>query len=418
MWTANDANGQPRGRAGEVHPSDGTDQPRLYYLDNLRLLLIVLVVVHHASQPYGPADWWYVEDADGSPVLSTLSTVSGAFRMSLLFFVSAFLLPRSYDRKGGLRFLAERFRQFVPPILAGFLVLIPVLMYAYYLNFRDYGPIGFAAYYTDVYLGAGQRPDDWSGPIWPDRQFGHLWFLQHLLVYAVLYTAWRGAGSLAAAWRSPRNPSSPRVRPGGQAPGTAAIAVFILVVSVATFVLRGWYPVDRWVPVLEFIQAEPADLAQYTAFFVLGILAYRRGWLSAFSARAGYVWLGAGSALAAAHFVAEPWLGGVYATGGWNAGSLLWSTTETLMSTALSIGLLIAFREWVAGPSRLVRALAPVAFTVYVLHVPVVVALQYAVSGAPAGPLAAFGVVAAVGVVAGFALAWCVRRIPYLRALV
>ncbi|MFI1733711.1 hypothetical protein ACH40E_31750 [Streptomyces acidicola] len=34
---------------------------RLDWLDNLRIALTVLVVIHHAAQPYGPADWWYVE---------------------------------------------------------------------------------------------------------------------------------------------------------------------------------------------------------------------------------------------------------------------------------------------------------------------------------------------------------------------
>ncbi|WP_201776746.1 hypothetical protein [Allosalinactinospora lopnorensis] len=122
--------------------------------------------------------------------------------------------------------------------------------------------------------------------------------------------------------------------------------------------------------------------------------------------------------MAAAHFLTGSWLDGLYAMGGWNAGSLLWSLVETLMCTAWIIGLLVAFRQWANRPNRLVAALAPVTFTVYVLHVPVVVALQYAMALTPVGPLAAFAVVAAGGAVASFALAWCVRRIPYLRALV
>ncbi|MFC7330540.1 acyltransferase family protein [Marinactinospora rubrisoli] len=419
MWTVNNPIGQSAGSGGDAGappPDARASRPepsgtgRLYHLDNLRLLLIVLVVVHHASQPYGPADWWYVEGGDRSAFLSVFATVSGAFRMSLFFLVSAFLLPPAYDRKGGARFLGERFRRFVPPILIGFFVLTPVLMYAYYLNFRDYGAIGFGAYYTDVYLGMGDEPAGWSGPIWPDRQFAHLWFLQHLLGYALLYAAWR--------WLTARRgrPSAPghRLRP---APGTLAIVLFVLAVSAATFLLRVAYPVDQWVPMLEFIQTEPADLAQYAAFFVVGLAAYRRGWLSTFSARAGYAWLAAGVVLAGVHFLGGGWFDDVYAMGGWDPRSLLWSTVETAICTALSIGLLVAFREWADRPSRLVRALAPATFTVYVLHVPVVVALQYAMAGAAAGPLVKFGVVATAGVLLSFALAWGVRRTPVLRGL-
>nr|WP_269082888.1 acyltransferase family protein [Allosalinactinospora lopnorensis] len=258
----------------------------MYYLDTLKLLLIVLVVVHHAIQAYGPADWWYVEGADGVESLSVLSVVNGSFSMSLFFLIAAYLLPPSYDRKGGGRYLLDRFRQFGPPILVGFLVIIPVLMYFYYVNFRDYGPIGFGAYYLDIYLGMGEEPADWSGPIWPDRQFGHLWFIQHLLVYAVLYAVWRGFCVGVTSWRGASSPSPARP---ATAPGAGTIVGFTLAVALATFILRGWYPVDQWVPVLEFIQAEPADLAQYAVFFIVGILAYRHGWLSAFPTRAGYV---------------------------------------------------------------------------------------------------------------------------------
>ncbi|MFJ9554243.1 acyltransferase family protein [Nocardiopsis sp. NPDC101807] len=389
----------------------GAPRRRLYYLDNLKLLLIVLVVLHHASQPYGPADWWYVEGAGGSPALSTLSAVSGAFRMSLFFAISAYLLPRAFDRKGPRRFLGERFRAFVPPILLGFLVLVPVLMYAYYVNFRDHGSLDFAAYYAQVYLGTGPEPEGWTGPIWPDRQFAHLWFLQHLLAYAVLYAVWRWISARLAGRRPLRAPS-------GRAPGTPAVVGFALAVAAATFLLRVWYPVDRWVPLLEFIQTEPADLAQYAGFFVVGVLAYRRGWLSTLPAGAGYAWLAFGAGLVALHFAAGPRLDSVYAMGGWTTGSLLWSVVESLMCTALSIGLLVAFREWADRPSRWTRALAPLTFTVYLLHVPVVVGLQYALAATTAGPVAAFAVVSAVGLPLSFALAWILRRIPYLRALV
>jgi hypothetical protein len=43
----------------------------------------------------------------------------------------------------------------------------------------------FFVYYRDVYFGLGEQPAGWTGPSWPDLQFGHLWFVQHLLVFAL-----------------------------------------------------------------------------------------------------------------------------------------------------------------------------------------------------------------------------------------
>ncbi|ADH67335.1 MULTISPECIES: acyltransferase family protein [Nocardiopsis] len=400
MWTVKNPTGQ--------YPQ--ADNGRLYYLDHLKLLLIALVVLLHAAQPYGPADWWYFEDQAQAPLLSNAALVAGTFLMSLFLLISAYLVPAAYDRKGPKAFLGDRFRRFLPLVLVGFLVVVPVLMYAYYLNFRPHPDLGFAAYYADVYMGGADRPQGWSGPIWPDRQFAHLWFIQHLLVYALLYALWR---ALTARLRSRAPSSSTDTAP--RAPSTAAILLFVALVALATFALRVWYPVDTWVPLLEFIQAEPGDLALQSSFFVTGLLAYRQGWLTAFPDRAGYAWLTLGTVLAGAHLAFGEELDRWYTTGGWNTGSLLWSTVETLMCVSLSIGLLVLFRRWAARPSRLPLALAGLAFTVYLVHVPVVVALQYTAGALAAGPWEGFALSAVGGLVLSFALAWGASRTPYLR---
>ncbi|HLU96029.1 MAG TPA: acyltransferase [Thermobifida alba] len=392
----------------------GTGTPgtaRLYYLDNLRLFLIVLVVILHAAQPYGPADWWYVEGTERAPALARWTTVGGTFLMSLFFLVSAYFVPAAHDRRGGARLLGERVRRFLPLILVGFFVIVPVLMYAYYLNFRDHQPLGPLTYYTDVYLGAGERPSGWTGPIWPDRQFAHLWFIQHLLVYVLLYTVSRWAVGLRGRTAGGREDAAPPA--AGTAPGTAAVIGFTAALAAATFLLRVWYPVDTWVPVLEFIQTEPADLALQASFFAAGIMAYRRGWLSSFGDRAGYAWLAVGTALAAAHIGFGDRLDTLYAPGGWTGGSLLWSVVESVMCVSLSIGLLALFRRWARRSGPVLAGGAALVFTVYVIHVPVVVALQYA-----AGDLGAWGgfaVAASGGVLLSFALAWAVNRTPVLR---
>jgi hypothetical protein len=91
-------------------------------------------------------------------------------------------------------------------------------------------------------LGAGRTPT--SGR-WPDFNFGHLWFLEHLLVYALLYAALR---AFVAKDRGlvARNP-----------PSHGAIAAYAVVLAGATFVIRIWYPQNRWIG-FGFIQMEPA----------------------------------------------------------------------------------------------------------------------------------------------------------------
>jgi peptidoglycan/LPS O-acetylase OafA/YrhL len=340
--------------------------------------LVGLVVLHHAAQPYGPPDWWYVQGTTRWEPLERFTVVNGAFFMSLFFAISAYLLPASYERKGGRRYLLDRFRQLGAPFLFGVVVIIVPLMY---VDRRVYGH-------------------------YPDFSFGHLWFLQHLLGYAILYAVFR------AIRRRPVTPSEPRDLTG------RAIAGFTALIGLGTFVLRVHWPVDTWIGVLGFIQAEPSDLLQYGGLFVAGLLAYRYGWLTGISRRTGYRCLAVGVGLAIAHYAALPGLSTFHAPGGLGIRSLVWSMVESAMCVTLCVGLLVLFRERFNRPNAVLARLAGLSFTVYIVHLPVVVGLQLLVRDLATTPLLKFLLVGLIAIPVSFALAAVLRRIPYLRAWV
>ncbi|WP_116951994.1 acyltransferase family protein [Jiangella endophytica] len=387
---------------------------RIHYLDSIKIGLSVLVVVHHAAQAYGPVDWWYVEDQPKAAWIEDFAVLNAPFKMSLFFLIAAYFLPRAVDRRRERPYVRPRLKKLGGPILVGFFLVIPVLMYAYYLNFRDHGSIGFADYYWNVYLGEGDEPTGWSGPIWPDRQFGHLWFIQHLLVYSLLYLAWR---AVAERVRARRGAPLVAVRPVPERIGAGAVLGFAAVVAAGTAVVRIWYPVDEWVPVAEIIQTEPADLAQHLPFVVAGVLAYRRGWLETLPSRVGYAWLAAAVALSAVYVAFRDDLTGFFEPGGANLGSFVWSGYDTVLCVGYALGMLVIFRNHVHGTSRLQRSAADATFAIYLVHLPVVVGLQYLVADTPLGASARFVVVAGAGLALSVAAALVLRRTPGVRAI-
>ncbi|RKN39028.1 acyltransferase family protein [Streptomyces hoynatensis] len=401
----------PPAPSGTVAPR-AAPAGRLRWLDNLRLALTVLVVLHHALQPYGPADWWYVEGGRRNGALATLSAWDGTFFMALFFFVSAHLMPDSVDRRGAGRFLGARLLRLGVPTLVGALTLVPGLMYAYYVHYRDYPPLSFPRYYADVYLGLGERPADWTGPFWPDLQFGHLWFIQNLLAYSLLYVLCRQAARLARLARRGRARRVPPRR--WPAPGHRHLACLIPALAAVTFAVRLRYPLDTWVAALGFLQVEPARLPQYATFFALGLLAGRQDWLRRLDARTGLLWLAgglAGTALLFAVGAHAPCFG----PGGANAPSALWALYDSALCVSLSAGLLVLFREAVTGGGRLRAEGAASSYAVYLLHVPLVVAAQYALAGHVAQPVAAWALTALLALPAAFAAAAALRRLPGLR---
>ncbi len=397
--------------AGKKNSLASVESPgrlRLAYLDNLRIALIVLVVTHHAAQAYGPSDWWYVLRQPQAEALATFSLINGTFFMSLFFFISAYLVPPARDARGAWLFVRGRLRRLGIPLLVGTLTIIPGLMYVYYTNYREYPPLSFLNYYASVFLGFGTRPPDWSGPSWPDLQFGHLWFLENLLVYSVIYAAF----SRLAEWSGRPTPASFL-----SAPGHRTLVLFTLAVAGATFLIRIWYPLDSWVAVLGFIQAEPARAPQYVAWFAAGIAAYRHDWLRQLPTRTGYVWLAVGISLTIVFLVTGGAQASYFAVGGAGLPPFCWALFETAMCTGLCIGLLTFFREKQTRSSSALQTMAASSFAVYILHLPVVVALQFAFAGSGLSALSSFAAVTVLAIVISFPLANVVRRLPGFRAV-
>lgn len=136
------------------------------------------------------------------------------------------------------------------------------------------------------------------------------------------------------------------------APRHRALLGLTAVIAAATFLVRLRYPLDEWVPVLDFLQVEPARVPQYAAFFVLGVLAYRYDWLEEFDARVGWVWLGGGLAGVTVLFV----IGAdadCFGPGGFNGPALAWAAYDSALCVSLCLGLLTVFREAVTRSSRL-----------------------------------------------------------------
>jgi len=223
--------------------------------------------------------------------------------------------------------------------------MLPVLLYFYYIHFRGYSEIAFWHYYINIYFGLGEQPIGWSGPSWPDMNFGHLWFLEHLLLYVSIYSIFRLLNI---------SPVIKRDTTGFPKPYT--IILFIIFLSIITFVVRVWYPTDHWSGFLFIIQTEYAHVPQYVTMFILGIIAYRRNWL----------------------------------------------TNLQIMNHS----------------NNLSKILSQSAYSVYIIHVPVVVALQYSLQAMPLSAVLKFVITIIGGVTFSFLLSYLlIRKIPYLQRI-
>jgi hypothetical protein len=82
---------------------------RLLFIDNIRIYLTILVILHHLMIIYsGSGGWIYHEgreDAVASAVGGWFTGLNQSYFMGLFPLVAAYFVPGSYDRKGAARFL-------------------------------------------------------------------------------------------------------------------------------------------------------------------------------------------------------------------------------------------------------------------------------------------------------------------------
>jgi peptidoglycan/LPS O-acetylase OafA/YrhL len=397
-----------------IETSDRTDATgRLGWLDDIRLLAGLVIVFFHASLAYSDGNWWYVRDDMRAEALEPFFSLLRPLALGLFFLAAGYLLPRALARRGPRGYLKERLIRLGVPLPIGLLLVFPVLMYAYYVNFRDHGPIDFGTYLWRVYFGVGgHHPEGWTGPGWPDHQLGHLWFLESLLIYSALYV---GGRALWQRWKK-RKGEAVTVRATAQPlPDLLNVAIVIVGIGHLDFLMRMHYPLYYWRAIIGIWQVHLADMPREALCFLIGIIAAHRGWVQSLPRGLAGPLLGIGATTFLIVVVLE--LAGVpvFIAGGASLHAWLYAIGETAILGFLALGLIAACRDRAPAASARHRLLVTNNYGVYLLHLPIVVALQYALRGVDLPGLLKWLMVGVVALALSLALSDRLRRLPGFR---
>ncbi|UKY52058.1 acyltransferase family protein [Streptomyces inhibens] len=371
---------------------------RLLYVDNLRIALTALVVLHHTAVTYGNIPvWYYTEPAeDGSGLLlDAFVMFNQAFFMGFFFMIAGYFTPASYDRKGARPFFRDRLKRLGIPLLAFLLLIRPLTNFSGYADLRaTFAERGESLPYWIYYVAS------WDA--------GPMWFVEVLLVFAVLYALVRRRGArrlLASAGETGRAAVRAQrpLRP-------LAVIVFTLGLALATYLWRFLVPGGSYLPFLGL--PTPSFLPQYASFFVLGVFAYRHGWPQTLSRVAGRVGWAVALVATLAYLpvvmtAKEDTLSG---HGTWQ--SLVSAAWESTFAVGVVLGLTVLFRERLNRQGRTAAFLSRHAFAVYLIHAPVLVGLGFAFRWLHAPAAAKFALVAVLALPLCWGIAYAVRSLP------
>jgi peptidoglycan/LPS O-acetylase OafA/YrhL len=220
---------------------------RQYFIDWLRILLILSVFLFHIGMFFNTWNWHVKNPTQYNGLLIRTMIFLSEWRMPLLFLISGAGTYYALGKRSPGRYLGERFKRLFIPLLIGIFILVPVQVY---LEKADqYSSL--LTFYPHMFEG-----------IYPEGNFSwhHLWFIAYLFIISLFISPFlklfRGKGFNRFSERLARFADRP-----------LALNVVAILIIGSELLLRPYFPdnthalVDDW-----------AAMSFYVIFFLSGFV--------------------------------------------------------------------------------------------------------------------------------------------------
>jgi surface polysaccharide O-acyltransferase-like enzyme len=372
------------------------DQPKkIFYIDHLKVVLTILVILHHSFITYGaPGGWYFTQKSTQMGALIPMTmfvAINQAFFMGFFFFLSSYFIRSSYNKKGAGRFIGDRLLRLGIPLVFYSLILSPILSYLGY-NFGEGHHITYWQYLSGF--------NSWI-------DFGVLWFVAALLLFTLIYTLFRSlvkeqAGKTLAV------------------PSTGMILLFAVVVGIVSFLVRTVFPVG-WV--LKPVGFQLGHFTQYISLFILGLTASKYNWLNTLPFRTGkqlailaiflVLFFPVFYIIKQKFNMPLDWY-----SGGMHWQSLLYAVWEQVIGFSIITALLAYGKKYWNNASGLLTKLSRYTFAVYIFHPLLIISLSVAFSSWAIEPALKLLIVGPAAVIGSFILASVIVLIPGVKRIV
>ena len=232
---------------------------RVAYLDNLKVLLVAVIIAAHGVGAYSWLDgaWPYQEVREvrltgGRRHRPQRAAIPGLlFVMGLFFLISGLVTPVRSQRKGPRQFTRDRIVRLGIPLAVWVLGIWPALVYA-------------------IHRAAGEHYSYWRGFMHADPFLdpGPMWFVEVLLIYSLGYAVWRQwRAHHAAPFAAQSGPHRGWARSAAR---TRTLVLLAAGTSLATILVR---------PVFPFMSAQIGQLKlwQWPEYLATVRAGHRRG---------------------------------------------------------------------------------------------------------------------------------------------
>lgn len=150
--------------------------PRLYYLDWIRVIVVLLIIPFHSAVSFshiGKA-YIYTPYAIESPLYIFISDFLNLWFMRMLFFISGISTYISFKRRNSREYIKERFRRLLLPVLFMLLTVGPLSGYILAMNHFNFTG-SFLSFYPYFFINYKKY-----------LFWGHMWFCVYLFTFSLI----------------------------------------------------------------------------------------------------------------------------------------------------------------------------------------------------------------------------------------
>jgi glucans biosynthesis protein C len=319
---------------------------RQYYIDWLRILLIISVFLFHIGMIFNTWGWHIKNDQQYGGMLRSVMIFLHNWRMPLLFLLSGAGTYFALGKRTSGQYLSERFKRLFIPLVAGIFILVPVQVYIEKASV--YGSL------LDFY------PHMFEG-IYPEGNFSwhHLWFIAYLFVIALFISPFLGL------LRSEKFAGF-TCRLDGIVTKPLALNIFIVPILLSQIVLRNYFEFGTNALVNDW-----ASMAFYIIFFMAGFILLPNKNITESIRKQRLFYLAETIILTVIMFRVP----GLFESE--RNGEIIWDVTSLFLAWACSITAVGFAKQYLNFDSGFRKLVNEAIFPFYLLHQPVIVVVGY-----------------------------------------
>ena len=337
------------------------------YMDNLRALALLVGIFFHAAMAYSPlsADLWPAANQEKSNFIAFVAVFTHTFRMPLFILISGFFAHMLLQKRGVKGFVKNRISRILIPLVVFFpLITIAIIggMLWAIKSFEQLSPL------LQLVSPAIIDPENNQSPF--PFSTGHLWFLYNLLMFCgVLALMWK-IGLMQSKWLS-----------------SLVTAKFILFI-LPLLLIPALSSVTAPFPAPDSVFPELWSFGFFGLFFTLGFALYgKQSLLDDLKRYAPFLCL-ISLVLYSYYFYKIKDVSMSYAL--IYDHQFLWpelplAVLEAFISVYMTIWCLLIGKQYLSRKNKLLTIISRSSYWVYIIHLPVLLAIQYSMMGIDLG---------------------------------